>query len=74
MGKFGKWIAGGLGWALFGPIGGKCPRILWTNHKYFCIKFFKLRIILAQLRHMPPAKWSSKSPVKNQDYIFSSII
>eukprot|EP01156_Anaeramoeba_ignava_P007553 Anaeramoba_ignava/a352626_11.p1 GENE.a352626_11~~a352626_11.p1 ORF type:complete len:240 (-),score=26.98 a352626_11:120-839(-) len=22
MGKFGKWIAGGLGWALFGPIGG----------------------------------------------------
>ncbi len=22
MGKFGKWIAGGLGWAIFGPIGG----------------------------------------------------
>ena len=22
MGKFGKWIAGGLGWAFFGPIGG----------------------------------------------------
>lgn len=22
MGKFGKWIAGGLGWALFGPLGG----------------------------------------------------
>lgn len=22
MGKFAKWIAGGLGWALFGPIGG----------------------------------------------------
>jgi len=22
MGKFGKWIAGGLGWAVFGPIGG----------------------------------------------------
>lgn len=22
MGKFGKWIAGGLGWAFFGPLGG----------------------------------------------------
>ena len=22
MGKFGKWIAGGLGWAFFGPVGG----------------------------------------------------
>ena len=22
MGKFGKWVAGGLGWAFFGPIGG----------------------------------------------------
>lgn len=22
MGKFGKWIAGGLGWAIFGPLGG----------------------------------------------------
>lgn len=22
MGKFGKWVAGGLGWAIFGPIGG----------------------------------------------------
>ncbi|MBI9052385.1 MAG: TerB family tellurite resistance protein [Bacteroidales bacterium] len=22
MGKFGKWVAGGLGWAVFGPIGG----------------------------------------------------
>jgi DnaJ like chaperone protein len=22
MGKYGKWITGGLGWALFGPIGG----------------------------------------------------
>lgn len=22
MDKFGKWITGGLGWALFGPIGG----------------------------------------------------
>ena len=22
MGKYGKWIAGGLGWAFFGPIGG----------------------------------------------------
>lgn len=22
MGKFGKWLAGGLGWAFFGPIGG----------------------------------------------------
>jgi len=22
MGKFGKWIGGGLGWALFGPLGG----------------------------------------------------
>ena len=22
MGKFGKWIAGGVGWAIFGPIGG----------------------------------------------------
>ncbi|HPW26931.1 MAG TPA: molecular chaperone DnaJ, partial [Tenuifilaceae bacterium] len=21
MGKYGKWISGGLGWALFGPIG-----------------------------------------------------
>ncbi|MBC7126488.1 MAG: molecular chaperone DnaJ, partial [Bacteroidales bacterium] len=21
MGKYGKWITGGLGWALFGPIG-----------------------------------------------------
>ncbi|NLH55881.1 MAG: molecular chaperone DnaJ, partial [Rikenellaceae bacterium] len=22
MAKYGKWIAGGLGWAFFGPIGG----------------------------------------------------
>ena len=22
MGKFSKWIAGGLGWAFFGPVGG----------------------------------------------------
>jgi DnaJ like chaperone protein len=22
MGKFGKWVAGGIGWAVFGPIGG----------------------------------------------------
>src|SRR6056297_757450 len=22
MGKFGKWIAGDLGWAIFGPLGG----------------------------------------------------
>jgi DnaJ like chaperone protein len=22
MGKFGKWVAGGLGWAFFGPVGG----------------------------------------------------
>ncbi len=22
MGKFNKWIAGGLGWAFFGPLGG----------------------------------------------------
>ena len=30
MGKFGKWIAGGLGWAFFGPIGGILGFLLGT--------------------------------------------
>jgi DnaJ like chaperone protein len=30
MGKFGKWIGGGLGWALFGPLGGVLGFVIGT--------------------------------------------
>ena len=33
MGKFGKWVAGGLGWAFFGPIGGILGKRFSTRYR-----------------------------------------
>ena len=70
---FGVWQA--HKWQIvFLPILLKSVSGIGANHDNFCIQDGKLVIILAQLRHVPAAKWSDKTPVQNQNHIVLPLI
>ena len=63
----GLWIRqANKGQIVFAPIGFKCLGILWSDHQNLSLPLNKFLKVMAQLRHMPLAKWSDKPTVENQ--------
>ena len=62
------------GQGILTKITGKCPRIFRTNDKDYCISFFKLCEVLAQLRHVRAAERSHKTTIKDQQDILAAEI
>jgi hypothetical protein len=54
---------------MLAPIVFKCFCIFRTNYDHYSLPFFKLYIVLAQLRHMPLAERSGKATIKYQQHI-----
>jgi hypothetical protein len=58
------------GQLLLAPVSFKCQSVFRANNHHFGLATDKFLMVLAQLRHVPPAEGSHKSPVENQDQVF----
>jgi hypothetical protein len=48
-------------------------RIIGTNNDHLSLTFDEFLIVLAQLRHVPLAKWSGKATVEHEQNIFFAV-